>query len=129
MTGMSRYYLSRLLVSATLCGLLLLSGSSGWTAALAGAGVFALFLWAPHSGRYAVRPERGITALQHDEFTRAITDKAARIAFVVTTLALGGLVVYFGSVAPADVPVRLINFVLILGWAIYFVVSFWLRRT
>jgi len=76
-----------------------------------------------------VRPERGITALQHDEFTRAITDKAARIAFVVTTLALGGLVVYFGSVAPADVPVRLINFVLILGWAIYFVVSFWLRRT
>ncbi|MBU0703152.1 MAG: hypothetical protein KKC18_04730 [Chloroflexi bacterium] len=90
MTGMSRYYLSRLLISAMLCGLLLLSGSPGWKAALAGASVFALFLWAPRSGRYAVHPERGITALQYDECTRAITDEAARIAFVVTMLALGG---------------------------------------
>ena len=129
MTGMTRYYLSRALISVAFGGLFVLTGSPWWKATLAGIIPFALFLWAPRSGRYAVHPERGVTALQYDERTRVITDKAARIAFVATMLALGGLVVYFGSIPPADVPVHILNFVLVLGAVIYFAASFWLRRT
>ncbi len=128
MTGMTRYYLSRALISAVFGGFFVLTGSPWWKAALAGIIPFALCLWAPRSGQYAVHPERGITALQHDERTRTIIDKAARNAFIATMMAVGGLVVYFGSIAPADVPVHILNFVLVLGATVYFAVGFWLRR-
>jgi hypothetical protein len=125
---MTRYYLSRAFISVAFGGLFVLAGSPWWVAALTGAITFALFLWAPHSGRYTVHPELGITALRHDERTQAITDKAARIAFVVTIIMVGGLAVYFRSIALADVPVRALSFALAFGVLTYFVADFWLRR-
>lgn len=98
-------------------------------AILMGVIVFALFLWAPRSGRYAVHPELGITALRRDERTQAINDKAARNAFIVTMLGGAGVAIYFGSIAPANVPVIILDFVLALGVLTYFVSDFWLRRS
>lgn len=128
MTGKTRYYLSRAVLSAAFGGLFALGGSPWWMAALVGTLTFAFFLWAPRSGRYAVHFERGITALRRDERTQAINDKAARNAFIVTVLAAAGLVFYFGTIASADVPVHALNLVLILGMLTYFASDIRLRR-
>jgi uncharacterized membrane protein len=129
MTGMSRYYISRALISIALGALLALTGSQWWMAGLVGVIVFAYFLWAPHSGRYAVHPELGVTALRRDERTQTINDKAARNAFVATILTVAGIAVYFGTIAPANVPVAILNLALVLGMLTYFVSDFWLRRS
>ncbi len=129
MKGLQRYYISRALLSVALGGALWFSGTTWWAAALLGCGVFALFLWAPHSGRYAVHPELGVTAMRRDEHTQAINDKAARNAFVVTMLVIGGLVMYFGSVTPAVVPLSILRLLLFTGVLTYFVSDFWLRRS
>jgi hypothetical protein len=129
MSGMSRYYISRALISGALGVFLALTGSQWWLAGLAGLIVFAYFLWAPRSGRYAVRPERGVTALRRDERTQAINDRAARNAFVATILTLAGIAVYFGTIAPADVPVAILDLALVFGMLTYFASDFWLRRS
>ena len=98
-------------------------------AGLASVFVLALFLWAPHSGRYAVHPEFGVTALRRDERTQTINDQAARNAFIVTVLIIAGIAVYFGTIAPTNVPVAILNLALLLGMLTYFVSDFWLRRT
>lgn len=54
---------------------------------------------APHSGRYSVHPELGVTALRLDERTQITNDKAARNAFVISILALCGITAYFGILA------------------------------
>jgi hypothetical protein len=83
------YYLSRAVFSVIFGGIFFLSGSPLWEAALMAGLLLALFIWAPHSGRYAVHPEFGITALSRDERTQLINDKAARNAFVVIMLLIG----------------------------------------
>ena len=129
MSGMSAYYISRAAISAALGVLLALTGLQWWMAALLGAIVFGLFVWAPRSGRYAVHPEFGVTALRRDEHTQAINDKAARNAFVVTMLAMAGIAIYLGSIAAASVPVAVLRYMLILGALTYFTSDFFLRRS
>ena len=129
MSGMSAYYISRAVISAASGVLLALTGLQWWMATLMGVIVFGLFLWAPRSGRYAVHPEFGVTALRRDERTQAINGKAARNAFIVTMLAIAGIAIYFGSIAPASVPVAMLQSMLILGALTYFVSDFFLRRS
>ncbi len=129
MTGLSRYYLSRALISLAFGGLLALTGSPWWMAVLVGLLVFALFLWAPRSGRYAVHPELGVTALRRDERTQVINDKAARNGFVVTILAIAAIATYFGTIAQTDVPILALHLSLVLGVMTYFFSDFWLRRS
>ena len=129
MRGLSRYYISRTLISAALGGLFALTGASWWMALLATATAFAFFLWAPRSGRYAVQPRFGVTALRHDERTRALSDKAARNAFVVTILAVAAIAVYFGSVAQTDVPIAFLSGAIALAALTYFLSDLWLRRS
>ena len=129
MKGMSLYYVSRAIVSIVFGGLFYLSGSSLWTAILMGSVAFMWFLWAPHSGRYAVHPELGVTALRRDERTQQINDHAARNAFVVLGMAIAILSIYFGSVLRTDIPVRFLNYVLILGALTYFASDFQLRKS
>ena len=129
MREMTRYYLSRAIITAAFGGLLAITGMSWWMAALIGLTTFVLFLWAPHSGRYAVHPELGTTALRRDERTQVINDKAGRNAFVVTVLSVAGLIGYYGLTAPGDVPIQALNIVLLVGILTYFVTDFWLRRT
>ena len=129
MSGMSAYYLSRAVISAAWGILLALTGLEWWMAMLMGVIVFGLFLWAPHSGRYAVHPEFGITALRRDERTQTINDKAARNAFIVTMVVIAGISIYFGSLASATMPVILLRYTLILAVMAYFVSDFILRRS
>lgn len=129
MTGMSRYYLSRALLSFAFGGIFALTGSPWWMAALAGVVALAFFLWAPHSGRYAVHPELGITALRRDERAQAINDKAARSAFVVAMLIVAAMAIYFGTIARTDVPVAMLRLSLALAALTYFLSDFWLRRS
>ncbi len=125
---MGRYYASRALVSLALGILFLTSGLPWWMAAASTAATFAFFLWAPRSGRYAVHPELGVTALRHDERTEAIRDRSAGIAFAAVMLMLGGIALHAGLAARAEVPVLLINLTLLLGILVYFILDTWQRR-
>ena len=129
MSGMSLYYTSRAIITLAFTFLLVFSGMEWWLAALMGFGVFGLFLWAPHSGRYAVHPELGITALRRDERTQIINDKATRNAFIVTIFAIAGITIYFWSNALVAVPIAILEYVLILGALTYFVSDLFLRRS
>jgi len=129
MTGMTSYYISRAVISVAFGALFAVTGSPWWTAMLIGGFVFAFFLWAPRSGRYSVHPELGITALRRDERTQVINDKAARNAFVVSMLTLGGITVYFGALALTNVPIAVLKLVIVIGALTYFVSDLWLRRS
>jgi hypothetical protein len=127
MTGMKSYYVSRAIISIAF-GALFATGSTWWTGILVGTLAFAWFLLAPHIGRYSVHPEFGITALRRDEHTQVINDKAARNAFVISMLALGGIIVYFGAFALTSVPTAVFKWLLILSVLIYYLSDFWLRK-
>jgi len=127
MTGMKSYYVSRALISIAF-GVLFAADSTWWTGILVGTLAFAWFLLAPHIGRYSVHPEFGITALRRDERAQVINDKAARNAFVISMLALGGIIVYFGIFALTSVPITVFRWLLIIGVLIYYVSDFWLRK-
>ena len=129
MTGTTAYYVSRTLISVGLGILLAATGTTWWVAALMAGIVFLLFLWAPQSGRYAVHPELGVTALRRDERTQGITDKAARNAFVVIMLAVLALVLYYGRHEPAKIPLSALDLLIALGALTYFGTDLWLRRT
>ena len=126
---MSRYYISRALISLAFGGLFAITGAPLWMSILTCLVLLALFFYAPHGGRYAVHPDLGVTALRRDERTQAITDRAARNAFVVTLLVIGGVTVYFGSISPAKVPVIALQLVLAFAALTYFLSDFWLRRS
>jgi uncharacterized membrane protein len=125
---MRTYYLSRAFVALAFGGLWLASGSSWLAAGLAAGVAFGLSLLAPRSGLYAVHPERGATALVADERTRAVQDKAARIAFQVTILALAALEVYFRSAGLEAFPFAAVNYLLLLGVAVYVFFRLYLLR-
>ena len=127
MTGMKSYYVSRALISIAF-GVLFAADSTWWTGILVGTLAFAWFLLAPHIGRYSVHPEFGITALRRDERAQVINDKAARNAFVISMLALGGIIVYFGIFALTSAPIAVFKWLLIIGVLIYYVSDFWLRK-
>ncbi len=129
MRGLSRYYISRTVISAALGGLFVLTGASWWMALLAAATAFAFFLWAPRSGRYAVHPKFGVTALRRDERTQALSNKAARNAFVVAVLALATIAIAFGRVVRTDVPIGFLNGTIALATLTYFLSDLWLRRS
>jgi hypothetical protein len=128
MKGLYRYYLVRAVISAALAALVALAGAPWWGALLAGLVFFGLFVWAVRSGRYVVEPERGAAALRSDEYTRAIRDRATRYGFVAVMLALGAIVLYYGLIADADVPVAVVGGVLLIGWIVYFLSDLLARR-
>lgn len=126
---MTRYYVSRVLIALLIAALFYAVGSSWWMALLVGVMAIAWFLYAPHSGRYQVDPERGVTALGRDERAQWINDKAARNALVVLGLALGGLNIYFGTIAgSATVPIDWTRWLLIAAAAVYLISDIALRR-
>lgn len=123
------YYLSRAAFSIAFGLLFLATGSPWWMALLIVGLLFALFLWAPHSGRYAVHPEFGITALRRDERTQVINDRAARNAFVVSMLLLGAVAVFSGVSGMMSITLGVIKIVLLAGALTYFACDLWLRKT
>ena len=88
MKGITLYYVSRAIITALFCFLLSATGMAWWLAALMGALIFSLFLWAPRSGRYAVHPELGVTALRRDERADDTPEERVRAALEVLGQAL-----------------------------------------
>ena len=129
MITMSRYYLTRTAVSAAFGCLFAFAASTWWIGALAGTIALAFFVWAPRSGRYSVNPELGATALRRDEYTQLVNAKAARNAFVTTTLSVAALIIYFGTISQDDVPVAAVGVTLAVGLLTYLTSDLWLRRT
>lgn len=127
--NMMPYYLSRTILSIAFGILLFVTGLSLWRAVLFGGLSLALFLWAPHSGRYSVHPEFGITALRRDERTQVINDKAARNAFIVSMLTIGAIGVYFGLFGVINISIGVFKIVLIIGALTYYVSDLWLRKS
>jgi hypothetical protein len=127
--GLYLYYLGRAVISAAFAVLVALAGAPWWGAVLAGLVMLGLFVWAVRSGRYVVRPEQGVTALRSDEYTRAIRDRATRYGFVAVTLALGAIVIYYGTIAYTAVPIPVVSGALFLGWIVYFISDVWSRRS
>ena len=128
MTGMKAYYISRAMVSILFGVLFASTGSSWWTGLVVGILAFAWFLIAPHIGRYSVYPEYGVTALRRDERAQLINDKAARNAFVVSMLALGAIVIYYGTLAATSAPIAVFKWIIVFGVLIYYASDFWLRK-
>jgi hypothetical protein len=129
MTAQPSYTITRALISVALGGLLALSGLPWWGALLVGGMAFAFFLWAPRGGRYVVKPRDGIAPLRRDERTKATRDQAARNAFSATMVALAAVTIYYGVIAPNDVPVTIPNAILALGLLTYSASDYWLRRS
>jgi hypothetical protein len=127
--NMLPYYLSRAILSVAFGVLLCVTGLSLWKAVLFGGLILAFFLWAPHSGRYSVHPEFGITALRRDERTQVINDWAARNAFVAITLTICAISVYFGLFGTINISIGVFRTVLIVGALTYFVSDLWLRKS
>ena len=125
---MTSYYVSRTLISIILGGLFPLLGAQWWMAVLAGLLALAVFFYAPLNGRYTVQPDKGFTALGRDEFSRSVTDKAGRNAFVFIMIALAGIIIYSLLSARTDVPVNTLSVVLALGVFVFFVSDYWMRR-
>lgn len=126
---MTRYYVSRILVAWIFAALFYMLGAEWWLALLIGVVLTAWFLYAPHSGRYQVDPQRGATALERDERSQWINDKAARNALALTGLALGGLNIYFGSIAGATcIPIEWTRWLLIAAVAVYVISDIVLRK-
>ena len=127
--NMIPYYLSRTILSAAFGLLLFVTGSTLWTVILISGLILALFLWAPHSGRYSVHPELGVTALRRDERTQVINDKAARNAFIVSMLTVGAISIYFGLSGAINISLSVFKIVLVIGGLTYFVSDLWLRKS
>ncbi len=128
MSGMRSYYISRIVVAVGFGALFFLGGAPWWQAALVALAAIAWFWWAPRSGRYQVNPELGMTPLRRDERSQGINDTAGRNAFIVVMLVTGATAVYAGLTGSTQVPVRALNWLLILGVVVYYGSDFWLRR-
>ena len=126
---MMPYYLSRAVFAIAFGVLFFATGSPLWEALLFGGLILALFIWAPHSGRYAVHPELGVTALRRDEFTQAINDKAARNSFVALMLLIGGISLATGTAVATFALNGILRILLIAGVLVYFGSDLWMRKT
>ena len=128
MTSKVGYYITRVLVSVVLGGLFWLAGLPWWVAPIVTLVMLAFFLWVPASGRYVARFTGDTARLQRDERMQAIRDQAARNALLGMVLALAGTILYYGLIAPGDVPVTVLSLILALGTVIYAGSDYWLRR-
>jgi hypothetical protein len=128
MTGMKAYYLTRAIIAVTIGGILLAGGSPWWISIGIAGLVMIWFFVAPRLGRYAVHPEYGVTALRRDERAEAINNAAARNAFVVSMLAIGGVIIYVRAAASDGIPTTVLKAILLLGVLVYYASDFWLRR-
>jgi hypothetical protein len=125
---MKRYYLSRAVVSIVFGGLLYLVSGYAWVGLLAAVLAFGTFVFLSRSGRYRVNPQQGVTALRRDERTQQVNQRSGRTAWVVVTILGSGLVLYYGLLAPGDVPTGLLGGVLLTGLLAYYISDFWLRK-
>jgi hypothetical protein len=125
---MTGYYVSRMMIAIFLGGLFALLGAQWWIAVLAGLMAAAVFFYAPLSGHYTVQPEKSLTPLRKDEFSRSITDKAGRNAFAFIIITLAGIILYSQLSTHTMVAVNALSVLMALGVIVFFVSDYWMRR-
>lgn len=114
-----QYYLSRIVVVASISLIFAWSGMPWWMAGLVFIVAAGFFIWAPASGHYRVLTNEAATPLRLDERSRQIRDRAGRTAFVVVEI-LALAVFTFGQFQdPPVVPTAAIGIVLGLGMFTY----------
>ena len=128
MKGMRQYYISRIVLTVAFAVVFVMLGATWWMGVLVGIFGIAFFLVAPHSGRYAVHPEYGVTALRRDERIQNINNSAGRNAFVVLTLALGTVALYTQFAGVMTVGTSVFTWLLLLGAVVYFLSDFIQRK-
>jgi hypothetical protein len=116
------------MISIILGSLFALLGAQWWLAVLAGLLSLAVFFYAPLGGRYTVQPDKGFAPLRKDEFSRSVTDKAGRNAFVFIMVTLAGIIIYSQLSTQLVVSVNALSAVLALGVVVFFVSDYWMRR-
>ncbi len=126
---MRSYYISRGVLSLIFGLVIYLLTHSIWISILFIMLNIAVFTYLPHSGRYKVKPEGGVTPLRRDEWTQIITDKAGRNAWVVVALMGSFTILYFGLISPGDVPVTVLAVIIFSGNVAYYGTDFWFRRS
>jgi hypothetical protein len=125
---MKQYYISRGFLSLVFGGIVYLICASAWIAVVSAVIVFAAFVLISRSGRYRVKPEKGVAAMQRDEWTQGISQKAGRNAWVIVALMGSLTVLYYSVISPGDVPVFALAILLLLGLLTYYVSDLWFRR-
>jgi hypothetical protein len=128
MKSMTSYYLSRALLAILFSILFVSAGAPWWSGILAGIAAMAYFIWVPKSGRFTVKDEGGIAPLRRDERGQDINNKSARNALIISVLALACVSLYYSNVAQTDVPVHILDLIVLLAVASYFISDIWLRR-
>jgi len=122
------YYLSRLMLALFFGALFLLMGATWWFTG----GVVALITlvsWfrTPKSGRYVVQPEKGVRAIQRDERTQHIVDKASRNGFITLNLIFLGLIVYSKIAGTDSIPIFIVALMIGVGFGVYLISDVILR--
>jgi hypothetical protein len=125
---MLAYFVLRLAIAATLGYALVLGGLVWWLGLIVAALAALFFVLAPRSGRYLVHSQGGPTPLRRDERSQAIVLRAARNAFAVIVLAVGGLTIAYGSFLKQSVPVNALAAALGLAVSVYALSDIRLRR-
>jgi hypothetical protein len=116
------YYASRGVLAA-LFGWFFSLSAGPWIGVLAGALVYAGFLWYAHSGRYVVDTSNPLFPLRRDERAKAIRDRATVTAVGVGALAFLGLSLVAWALR---LEYQAGAWAVAAGVATYFVVSNWL---
>lgn len=122
------YYVSRLMLALFFGMLFLLMGASWWFACGTVA-LITLVSWfrTPNSGRYVVNPEKGVRAIQRDQRTQQVVDKAGRNGFIALNLLFLGLVAYTKIAGIDSVPTFIIALMLGAGFGVYLISDIILR--
>jgi len=123
------YYVTRGLIALTWVGLMVLLGTPR-EVILPGVLLMAVFyVWLPRSGRYVIRGDRRFSPLQRDEREQAISSRAAAYAFVALLIPLAAAVFVAGVRGQDTVSTDLVSTIIGVGMMVWFMGSFWLRRT
>ncbi len=122
------YYLSRLILALFFGVLFLVMGASWWYAGGV-AVLITLVAWfrTPESGRYVVNSEKGVRALQRDERTQQIVDKASRNGFIGLNLIFLGIIVYAKIAEIDSIPTFIIALIIGAGFGVYLISDIILR--
>jgi len=116
------YYLSRAVLSVLIGVLASLSGGI-WMGILAGAIIFAGFIWYAHSGRYLIDTSTPLTPLRRDARGKEIRNRALVAAVAVGGM-LYGLLTLIGLFF--KIPDNIGTWVLFISAILYFTISNWM---
>ncbi len=116
---MTKYYVSRSVLSIGFAGLFLLAGVPWWTTVIITAFSLIFFAWVPRSGRYVLQTGSNFTPFRSDEMSLHIRARSAGLSLTVTLTVLGSVVLHYSFLADSDVPTSVLSLVIALSTITY----------